>query len=75
MLSFQQQHPQQPPPLAFSAKASNSGGLAPTGLFPCSDSSSSKKKHYIIVSVANENTVMKQAPTIYPIIPATTQGK
>jgi len=48
----------------------------PGGLpLPSSPSSSSKKKHCSTVSEANENTLIKIAPTRNPIIPATMHGK
>lgn len=52
------------------------GGLLLGGLpFASSPSSSSKKKHWRIVSEAKEKILMKIAPTRKPMIPAMIQGK
>jgi hypothetical protein len=76
LLLFDQQQQHLLPPLALSMKSFIRGGLLPGGLpLPSSPSSSSKKKHYNIVSQANENTLMKIAPIKNPITPATIHGK
>ena len=71
---FQQQHPRFLP--LFEMKSFIMGGLLLGGRpLPCSCNSSSNKKHYRMVSDANEKTLMNMAPTTYPIMPATTHGK
>jgi hypothetical protein len=50
------------------------GGLLPAGLVFEATSSSSNKKHCMMVSEANEKTVMNIDPITYPMTPATKQG-
>lgn len=74
-LSNQQQQ-QHPPPFAPDINEFIVGGLWSEGLpFPFSDNSSSNKKHWKIVSEANEKILIKMPPITYPIMPATMQGK